>query len=183
VGFAKCFENFANIAASHGIEGGSGFVEEHDFRLSQQSNRESEPLLHALGVTADSIARALVEADERQYAVDLAPAQPVVDRNELCVNLQDFARGEPFRIAKQFGKVADPGARARIADRYAEQRAVARAWGNQPQQHLNGARLPRAIGTEKTENGSPLDFQRKVDDGEGSTVGFRQRTGFNRQAI
>ena len=51
--------------ATHRIEPGRGFVEEHDLRVVHERDREVEAAAHAAGVRADLLAERVTDVDQR----------------------------------------------------------------------------------------------------------------------
>src|SRR5258708_26506450 len=159
--FGETPDDLAYIATPDGVERRCGFVEEYQLGVAQQGGAQAEPLLHAFREGADSIVRAISQADRVERRPDLVLPTLARQRGQLAVQGQYLASGQPALIAEQLGQVAEVTPGLQVSDRTAEQPPLPRARLQKPEQQLHGSRLARTVGTQEAEDLAPRDRHRK----------------------
>src|SRR5262249_19105358 len=114
-------QHLADLAAADRIDAVGRLVEEDHVGGVHQRLGYAHALLHALGVGADLVVHAALEADHVQHLVDALLLGGGGHLEEAAVEVEEGGGGVVLGEAVVFGQVADAGADVGGADRLVEQ--------------------------------------------------------------
>src|SRR5580704_15830803 len=163
------------------IEARGRLVEDSDLRALHQNLGKAETLPHAARKGGDALIGKFGKPDLLDRVGDalLALGEPKADQAGGVA--QVIGGGEVIIEADRVGQIADAAFdRKRLARRIeAEHADFAAGDFRQAEQHQDGRRLTRAVGTEETENLTAPDGERDVVDGDRCAVVFGEARGLD----
>ena len=128
-----------------GVDAGCRLVEEHQPRLLHQRLRQADALQHALRVAAHAAVCGVLEIDHREQLGGALPQLFLLQPAQLAVEHQRLRTGEVLVEIRVLRQETDRPPAVHMAAVAPEDRGLARRRADQPQQHLHGGRLARAV--------------------------------------
>src|SRR5580700_9623277 len=163
------------------IEARGRLVEDGDLRAFHQDFGKAETLPHAAGEGGDTLVGKFAKPDLLDRVGDalLAFGEPKAD--QACGIAEVIGGGEAVVKADRVRQISDAAFdRERLARRIeAEHAHLAAGDFGQAEQHQDGRRLARAVGTEKSENLPAPDGERDVVDSDRRAVVFGEAGGLD----
>src|SRR5258706_1429408 len=150
--------------APEGVETGSGLVEEDELRLAEQCLGQANALPHALAVVVDAAAPDVPELHPIEQLLDLPVERAPAKAQQAAVEAEQLAPLQPLVEGEVLGQVAHTRARAGVAQTGPQEPPIPRRGADEPEQHLHGRGLARAVGAQEAEDLTPRDGQGEVPD-------------------
>ena len=171
---AERADDLPHVLPPDGIEGRSGFVEDHKLGLAEQGDPEAEALLHTLRIGFHPVVRPLGQTHEFERFVDLRLPGRARHVSQLAMQREHLVRRHPALVAKEFREIPDSLPRGQIAQRRSQDEPLARRRTRESEQQLDRRRLARPIRPEEAEDFAASDRHRKAGQGDGPSELFAQ---------
>ena len=169
---AELADELADLDHTGRIQAVGRLVEKDELRIAEESEGDTEALLHAERVRRELAVGALAEIDELQQPIDVGRRAALADGLEVA---EVRAPGEVRIERRCLDHRANTAQRRRVERGVAEDVRLAGCGVHQPEQHAHRGRLPRAVGAEEAEDAAARHFQRELVDGHDIAVALRQR--------
>src|SRR5256712_6756264 len=173
-----------HLAGALRIQAYGGLVEEENLRIVEQRRGQGDLLPHAPGVAGKEVIAPLPEVEELEQRVDAAIAKAALDVVEVAGELEELACAQ---LVIEGGRVRDVtdhclGPLGFRRDVDAPHTGAAGSGPQEANQHLDGSRLPRAIGAEESEQLPGRDLQVQVLHRRQAPVALGQKAGGKHRA-
>ena len=166
---AKLKNEILHLPSTDRVETRCRLIEDQQLGVIDQGLRETEAARHTLGKFAGRTMGDLGEADHFQQFLGASTASAPIETEEFAVVVDGLGRIEKAIKVGFLGQIADFTLHlniARITTKHNQ--ATSRAM-KQPEDHLDGGRLTRSVGTEQTEDLVTVDV--KIDPVNGARGG------------
>ncbi len=152
-------EERPEIVACDRVDAGRGLVQDQEFRLVQDRDRQRQALLHAERQGVGELVRGLVQVEALDDVGDAGSTFFGRQPEQAGVQLQVLPDGQLLVEREGLAHVADPAAGLDVLgiDGLAEQRGRALGGGQEAGQHLHGRGLAGPVRAEEAEDLAPLD--------------------------
>ena len=169
---AQFVDDIAHQAPADRIETRSRFIQDHQRRPVQQCLREPDALQHALGKRAQLFAAEIGQPNPFEEFGRTALQFVRPHSEQLPVQVEKFARCQPFRKTEMLGQETNARKGGAIPHRRPEQIGTARGGLDQTKQHFDRGSFARAVGTQKAKDLTLLHLQGEALDGRAVAENF-----------
>ena len=171
-------DNVPDEVTTHGVEAGSRLIKENQFRLVDQSLRETDALHHAFGKAPETAVAMRSEADEIEISGNTLAQLRRSQSRKAAVKRKEFGGGEPVVETEVFGQEADFAADFDVSERTAEDLGLAAGGFDQAEKHFNGGAFARTVGAKEAEDFSTTDLEGEPAYGDLGTELFAKAGSF-----
>ena len=165
--------------ARQGIQACERLVQDEKVGIIEQRLRNTRALQHALRIRLQRTLRGVRKPHLLQQFISTRPNGLPVESADATVEVEQFARIEIRIVIGNFRHIADTGARLRIRWIAPHHPHGSGGRADEPEQHLDGRCLPRAVRAEKTHDLALPE--RKRQPGHGLDLSEPPRNILNRQ--
>jgi hypothetical protein len=157
--FSLVANDVANEPAAHGVEAGSGFIEENEFGFMDESLGEADALQHAFRKAAEAAVAMRSEADEIKISGNTVAELRRSESAEAAMKRQQFRGGEPVVETKILREETDLATNLYARKRVIEDLRVTATRFDEAEQHLDGGAFAGAIRAEEAEDLAAADLK------------------------
>lgn len=173
----------ADEAAAHGVEAGSGLVEEDEFGLVNKSLGQTDALQHTFRKAAKTAVAMRCEADKIEEGGNAVAELRGSESAEPAMKREEFGSSQPVVETKIFGEEADLATDFDARERVIEDLRVAAAGLDKAEQHLDGGAFAGAVRAKKSEDLAATNLERKTTNGNLRPEDLTKAMGFDGQVI
>ena len=173
----------ANEVAAHGIQAGSGFIEEDEIGFVQECLRETYALHHAFRKAAKATIAMWGETDKFKIGghtvVELLGSKP----GETTVESEKLGRREPVVKTKIFGKEADLLSDFDVSEWMAENLRLTTGGFNEAEEHFDGSAFTGAVGAKEAEYFASANLEGEPTNGDFGAELLAEVGGFDGEVV
>jgi len=156
----------ANEVAAHGIEAGSGFIEEDKIGFVKESLRETEALHHAFRKAAQATIAMRGQTDKIKIGGDAVAELGGSEPGETTVESEKLGRREPIVKTKIFGKEANLASDFDVSEGMAENLRLTTGGFDEAEEHFDGSAFASSVGTEEAEYFAAANLEGEPTNGD-----------------
>ena len=156
----ELMQQIANFPPAHRVHAVGRLVEEDHFGIVEDRLSDAEPLFHALGISANLVVHAALEADQLQHFVNAPLAVAARHVEQSAVEIEQAVAGVVIGESVVLREVADATTNGCRPDRLTQQRCFAVGALGDAEQNLDHRRLAGSVLAEQAENFALLDAER-----------------------
>lgn len=173
----------ANEVAAHGVEAGSGFIEEDKIGFVEESLRETDTLHHPFRKAAQPTIAMRGETDKIKIGGDAVAELGLGEPGETTVKNEKFGRRKPVVKTKIFGKEADLLSDFDVSQWIAENLRLTTGGFNEAEKHFDGSAFTGTVGAKEAEYFASANLEREPTNGDFGAELLAKVGGFDGEVV